>query len=185
MSTSLCLLNPGLFPAYQMTARKQELGICTGSGWDSAWLMSICPITQSCSACPVPNPTPSQTGPATSVSCRTGSPVTSAEQTTCRSSSSLTQPTLLSGVCRYCTAGPVLTFPKPKVFSPSWLLHSSLAPPPPHHHYIVRLSKSPAPGCWRGSSAKVIARGHGFKCYSLAKNSSASKTIPVLFFSES
>lgn len=40
----------------------------------------------------------------------------------------------------------LLTFPKTKVASPSWLLHSSLAPPLPHHLHIVRLPKSTAAG---------------------------------------
>lgn len=120
--TSVCLLLPGLSPAYQMTARKPGPGTSTDSGWDSVWRMSNCPITQRCSSYLAPRPTPSLTSLAASVSCPTGPHVTSEGQTTCPSSSSPTLPTLLWEVCRYSANALVLTFPKPKVASPSWLL---------------------------------------------------------------
>lgn len=62
----------------------------------------------------------------------------------------------------------VLTFPKPKADSLSWLLHSFLVLPPPHHH--------------QGLQLKVIARGCGFECYN---QSSGSRGITALSFSAS
>lgn len=132
-----CLWLPGLFPACQMTAKKPEPGISTGSGLDLDWLMSICPIIQSYLASLVPRPTPSLTGQVTSVSCQMGSLVISVDQVTYRNSSSPTQPTQRLEVCRYSYIHLILTFPKPKVASPSWLLQAPLGLPPSLHHLLT------------------------------------------------
>lgn len=129
--------------------------------------MSICSITLFCSACLVPHPTPSLTGLVTSVSCQTGSPVTSVDRMTCLSSSSPTQPTLLLEVCRYCTV------------ALSWhFLNQRLLQPPgcctlllfflPFISFILSDCLSPKPLATEGSSVKVIARGCGFTCDSSA-----------------
>lgn len=145
MNKHFCFRLPGLFPACQMTVKKPEPSISTGSGLDLDWLMSICPIIQSYLASLVPRPTPSLTGQVTSVSCQMGSLVISVDQVTYRNSSSPMQPTQRLEVSRYSYIHLILTFPKPKVASPSWLLQAPPAPPPLHHH-SVRLPASSAPG---------------------------------------
>lgn len=159
MSTSLCLLLLGLSPSCQMTARKPEPGTSTGSGWDLAWLMSVCPITQSCSACLVPHPTPSLTGPVTSVSSQTGPPVTSVDPMTCRSSSSPTQPTLLLEVCRYCTITLYWHFLNQRLVHPPGCWSLLMLFFLPLITFTLSDCLSVQPSATEGSSVKVTARG--------------------------
>lgn len=58
---------------------------------------------------------------------------------------------------------PKLLFPQTNVASPSWLLHSSLAPPP-FIIFILSDCPSPQPPTTEGSSVKVIGRGCDFRC---------------------
>lgn len=187
-SACLCLVPPVPSPANQRTARRPEPGTSTASGWDLVWPMSACPITRFCSACLVPPPTPSRTGRVTSVSCPTGSHVTSGEWATCQSSSSPTQPTPPSGVCRYCTAAETATAAACRHFFSERLLNPPGCCSLPSHILPLRVFltsdfSSPQPPATDGSTVKVMAGGSGFKCYCLAEHISGHWPILLLFLS--